>query len=277
MDRSLAEKWILSILDSLTSMDESIQLAAIDFFRLECKANSEHKNEYLQVLYDFLETDERAVIYGSTVALTNLTNRNIVLREAASKLLQLISKESDNNARLIMLDRIEDIRQKQNGVLEDLASDVLQVLNSTDLDVRRRALFLITRIINAKNVDDIILVLKSELKKVVSSDSDNDVEYRRELTRAINECAVRHPSVVISVVDLLMESITDFSTASPVEVISFIREVIEKFEDLRKDIIRKLLDIFLDRRAHAIYRGALWAIGEYSETTEGKLDVSVSQ
>lgn len=48
---------------------------------------------------------------------------------AASCYIELIVKESDNNVKLIVLDRLEEIRNKHDRVLDDLVMDILQVLS----------------------------------------------------------------------------------------------------------------------------------------------------
>lgn len=47
---------------------------------------------------------------------------------AAACYIELIVKESDNNVKLIVLDRLEEIRNKHDRVLDDLVMDILQVL-----------------------------------------------------------------------------------------------------------------------------------------------------
>ena len=47
---------------------------------------------------------------------------------AASCYIELIVKESDNNVKLIVLDRLEEIKNKHERVLDDLVMDILQVL-----------------------------------------------------------------------------------------------------------------------------------------------------
>lgn len=54
------------------------------------------------------------------------------------------------------------------------------------------------------------------------------------------------------------------AAASAVDVIAFVREVVEKFPDLRAAIIEKLLDAFCELRSSRVIRGALWILGEYS-------------
>jgi coatomer subunit beta len=49
-----------------------------------------------------------------------------------------------------------------------------------------------------------------------------------------------------------------------VDVISFVREVMEKFPQLRPGIIERLLENFSEMKTGRVFRGALWIIGEYA-------------
>lgn len=60
-----------------------------------------------------------------------------------------------------------------------------------------------------------------------------------------------------------MEFISEFSNTSAVDVISFIKEVVEKFPALRAAILDQLLSTLADIKAKKIFRGALWILGEY--------------
>ena len=48
---------------------------------------------------------------------------------AASCYIELIIKESDNNVKLIVLDRLDELREKHDQTLDDLVLDILRVLN----------------------------------------------------------------------------------------------------------------------------------------------------
>lgn len=61
-----------------------------------------------------------------------------------------------------------------------------------------------------------------------------------------------------------MDFIADFSSASAVDVISFVKEVVEKFPNLRPSIVERLVSTLSEVRAGKVYRGALWVVGEYS-------------
>lgn len=48
---------------------------------------------------------------------------------AASCFVNLVIKESDNNVKLIVLDRLDTLRSKHGHILDGLIMDVLQVLS----------------------------------------------------------------------------------------------------------------------------------------------------
>jgi coatomer subunit beta len=60
-----------------------------------------------------------------------------------------------------------------------------------------------------------------------------------------------------------MEFIGEFSNTSAVDVINFIKEVVEKFPNLRSGILENLLGTLSDVKAKKVFRGALWILGEY--------------
>jgi coatomer subunit beta len=60
-----------------------------------------------------------------------------------------------------------------------------------------------------------------------------------------------------------MEHVGEFSNTSAIDVIGFIKEVLEKFPSLHDGIVQNLLTSMMDIKAKKIFRGALWILGEY--------------
>lgn len=89
-------------------------------------------------------------------------------------------------------------------------------------------------------------------------------EYRQLLIQSIHNCAIKFSEIAASVVDLLMDFIADFNNNSAVDVISFVKEVVEKFPKLRASIVDRLVSTLSEVRAGKVYRGVLWVVGEYS-------------
>jgi len=66
-----------------------------------------------------------------------------------------------------------------------------------------------------------------------------------------------------------MEFLGDAANTSAVDVIAFVREVVERFPDLRSSIVEKLLGTFGDIKSGKVFRGALWICGEYCSSEQG--------
>lgn len=88
------------------------------------------------------------------------------------------------------------------------------------------------------------------------------------MVQSIHTCAVRFSEVASNVVHVLMEFLGDSNNPSAVDVVSFVREVMEKLPDLRKSVLDRLLETFMDMKSGKVFRSALWIIGEYCQSIE---------
>lgn len=218
----------------------------------------------MRLIFDLLEAGASTVVYEAASSLTALTNNPVAIKAAAAKFIELSIKEADNNVKLIVLDRVDQLRRKNEGILDDLVMEILRVLSSPDIDVRRKALGIALEMVSSKNVEEVVLLLKKELSKTVDQEYEKNSEYRQLLIHSIHQCAIKFSEVAASVVDLLMDFIADFNNTSAVDVINFVKEVVEKFPKLRPSIVHRLVDTLSEVRAGKVYRGILWIVGEYS-------------
>lgn len=256
--------YLSAALEGITNADELIQLVELEFIRKDAAQNTQNKARYLRLIFDLLDSSATTVVYEAASSLTALTSNPVAVKAAAAKFIELSIKEADNNVKLIVLDRVDNLRQKNPGVLDDLTMDILRVLSSPDIDVRRKALGLALSMVTSKNVEEVVLLLKKELSKTVDQEYEKNSEYRQLLIHSIHQCAIRFSEVAASVVDLLMDFIADFNNTSAVDVISFVKEVVEKFPKLRSSIVERLVSTLSEVRAGKVYRGSLWIVGEYS-------------
>ncbi len=130
------------------------------------------------MIFDLLEAGASTVVYEAAMSLTALTANPVAVKAAASKLIELSIREPDNNVKLIVLDRVDQLRRKNEGVLDDLTMETLRVLSSPDLDVRRKALALALEMVSSKNIEEVVMLLKKELSKTV------DQEYEKARVHA---------------------------------------------------------------------------------------------
>ncbi|ROT36733.1 Coatomer, beta subunit [Sodiomyces alkalinus F11] len=261
-DRALLH--LSSVFEGIPNAEELLQLVELEFIRKDAVKNSQNKARYLRLIFDLLEASTSTVVYEAASSLTALTNNPVAVKAAAAKFIELSIKEADNNVKLIVLNRVDQLRRKNPGVLDDLAMEILRVLSSPDIDVRRKALDIALDMVSSKNVEEVVLLLKKELSKTVDQEYEKSTEYRQLLIHAIHQCAIKFSEVASSVVELLMDFVSDFNRASAVDVINFVKEVVEKFPQLRKPMVQRLVATLGEVRAGKVYRGIMWIIGEYS-------------
>ena len=256
--------YLSSVFEGIPNAEELLQLVELEFIRKDAIQNSQNKARYLRLIFDLLEANTSTVVYEAASSLTALTNNPVAVRAAAAKFIELSIKEADNNVKLIVLDRVDQLRKKNPGVLDDLTMEILRALSSADIDVRKKALEIALEMVSSKNVEEVVLLLKKELSKTVDQEYEKNAEYRSLLIHSIHQCAIKFSEVAASVVELLMDFIADFTNASAVDVINFVKEVVEKFPNLRPTIVRRLVSTLGEVRAGKVYRGIMWIIGEYS-------------
>lgn len=259
-----ALEYLSGVFEGIPNASELLQLVELEFIRKDAVANSQNKARYLRLIFDLLEAKESTVVYEAASSLTSLTNNPVAVKAAAGKFIELAIKESDNNVKLIVLEKVNQLRKANEGVLDDLTMEILRVLSSPDLDVRRKALELAMEMVSSKNVEEVVMLLKKELSKTVDEQYEKNNEYRSLLIHSIHQCAIKFSEIAQSVVGLLMDFIADFNNASAVDVISFVKEVVERFPKMRGSIVERLVSTLNEVRAGKVYRGSLWIVGEYS-------------
>jgi coatomer subunit beta len=90
----------------------------------------------------------------------------------------------------------------------------------------------------------VVMVLKKEIVKTQNKDFEKGGDYRQMLVQAIHSCAVKFPDVASNVVHLLMDFLGDTNIASALDVIFFVREILETNAKLRQGILERLRDTF---------------------------------
>lgn len=248
---------------AIGTLDPMLQLAFIQFIRKDAPGAPELHPQYLHIISELLESPNASVVYESATTLPMLSHSPTAAHAAASKFVDMAVKEPDNNVKLIALDRLGELVDDNEGTLDDMALDILRVLSAQSLDVRQKALDIAMELVSSKNVDGVVKLLKKELQKTTNSNEDKSAEYRRMLIVAIRQCATHFEEVAANVVDLLLEQMADLNTVGATEVVTFVKQVIEKYPGLRSGILSLLLESLKSIKSGKVYRGCLWIIGEY--------------
>ncbi|KAF3781577.1 Coatomer subunit beta-1 [Nymphaea thermarum] len=260
-DRAI--NYLLSHLDNVPNWGEQLQMVVLELIRKVCRSNPGEKGRYIKIIISLLNAPSAAVVYECAGTLVSLSSAPTAIRAAANTYCQLLLSQSDNNVKLIILDRLNELKPSHREVIIDMIMDILRALSSPNLDIRRKTLDIVLELITPRNVDEVVLTLKKEVVKTQSTELEKNGEYRQMLVQAIHSCAIKFPEVASTVVHLLMDFLGDSNVSSAMDVILFVREIIETNPKLRVSIITRLLDTFYQIRSSRVCWCALWIIGEY--------------
>ncbi|XVE71337.1 hypothetical protein DITRI_Ditri10aG0142900 [Diplodiscus trichospermus] len=260
-DRAI--NYLLTHVDRVSEWGELLQMVVLELIRKVCRTNRGEKGKYIKIIISLLNAPSTAVIYECASTLVSLSSAPTAIRAAANTYCQLLLSQSDNNVKLIVLDRLNELKSSHRDIMVDLIMDVLRALSSPNLDIRRKTLDIVLELITPRNINEVVLMLKKEVVKTQSGELEKNGEYRQMLIQAIHSCAIKFPEVASTVVHLLMDFLGDSNVASAIDVVVFVREIIETNPKLRVSIIMRLLDTFYQIRAARVCSCALWIIGEY--------------
>ncbi|XP_047312060.1 coatomer subunit beta-1-like [Impatiens glandulifera] len=258
-----AVNYLFTHIDRIIDWGEQLQMVVLELIRKVCRANRGEKGKYIKIIISLLNAPSAAVIYECAGTLVSLSSAPTAIRAAANTYCQLLLSQSDNNVKLIVLDRLNELKSSHREIMVEMIMDVLRALSSPNLDIRRKTIDIALELITPRNIDEVVLMLKKEVVKTQSAELEKNGEYRQILVQAIHSCAIKFPEVASTVVHLLMDFLGDTNVASAIDVIVFVREIIETNPKLRVSIIIRLLDTFYQIRAARVCSCALWIIGEY--------------
>ncbi|KAM9408339.1 LOW QUALITY PROTEIN: coatomer subunit beta-like [Pholidichthys leucotaenia] len=268
-DQDRALDYLSTCIDQVHTFGDILQLVIVELIYKVCHANPSERARFIRCIYNLLQSSSSAVKYEAARTLVTLSSAPTAFKAAAQCYTDLIIKESDNNVKLIVLDHLIELKEHptHEHALQDLVMDILRVLSTPDLEVRKKTLQLALDLVSSRNVEELVIVLKKEVKNNVSEHEDTD-KYRQLLVRTLHSCSVRFPDMAANVIPVLMEFLSDTNEAAAADVLEFVWEAIQRFDNLRPLIIEKMLEVFHAIKTVKIYRGALWILGEYCSTKE---------
>ncbi|OEL16599.1 Coatomer subunit beta-1 [Dichanthelium oligosanthes] len=189
-DRAVA--FLVANAKRVTEWPDLLQMAALGFVRKVCLSSQNHhadRGRCARIIASLLSAPSAAVVYECARALVfvSLSSSTLTsLHVAALTYCELLCWPTDDNVKLIVLDRLHELCATHREVMEDKVMDVLRaVLDTANLDVRMKMLGLVLDLVTPGNVEEVVLHLKEEVEE--------GGEHRQMLLQAIHACALKYP------------------------------------------------------------------------------------
>ena len=159
-----------------------------------CRNKPEEKGKYLKIILALLQSRHASVVYECSVALVSLSQAPTAIRAAANCFTDLLVSHSDNNVKMIVLDRVAELKERHREVMQEMLMDVLRALSSPNLDLRQKTLDIALDMLTSKNVAEVVTLFKKELLRTQDKELESGTDYRsaaRYKLSATKHCAVR--------------------------------------------------------------------------------------
>lgn len=143
--------------------------------------------------------------------------------------------------------------------------DVLRVLATPAIEVRRKTLDLVMELVTSRTVGEVVQVLRKEASKTHDTTGAEDTgKYRQLLVRSLHRCSIDFPDVAPQTIPLLVEFLSDNDKLSAGDVLEFVREAVQRHDNLRPVALPKLLEVFSQIKDAHTHRAAMWVLGEFA-------------
>jgi len=268
-DQDRAVKYVLSMQDQVSTMGDIFQLSVLELVRKVCRSSPAQKGRLLRIVFDLAASSSTAVSYDCASSLVSLSSSPLAIHQATQAYVTLLTEQSDNNVKLIVLDRLQEVQKHHKQIMEGMVMDIFRALSCPSLDVRKKVMDIcLGSLVSPRNIKDVVALLKKEVIKTLNYEAqgvEGNIEYRRLLIRALHACTSQHVDQAQSVMFLLMDFLTESDQTTSSEVIMFLRELIANYPNLRVQILQRLSESLTDVQQCRVLRGCLWLFGEYCE------------
>jgi coatomer subunit beta len=208
-----------------------------------------------------LKSESQAVTYEAAWTLVSLSTAPTAVRFSAQAYAQLLNNSSDNNVKLIVLDRLCEMKKFHSKIVQELLMDILRVLSSPNIYICKKALEVAIDLVGPKNIEEVIALLKREVIKTQENDIESGEEYKNLLIQAIHKCATKFAEVADSVVLVLLDFV---GGDAGYNVLVCAKSIVEQYPHFRTSILRKIIDNLDEIDNAEACRVSLWLLSEYA-------------
>ncbi|KAG8370394.1 hypothetical protein BUALT_Bualt14G0112400 [Buddleja alternifolia] len=174
-----AVNYILSNVDRVSDWGELLQKVVLEMIQKVYRKNKAKRGKYINNIISILNASPSAsVVYECAGTLVSLTCAPTAIRVAANTYCQLLLSQSDNNVKLILLDRLNELIESSMSHRDIMVEMIMEILkgglSSPNLDAQRKTLDITLELITPGNVNEVVFTLKMEFMKTQSEKSNKE-------------------------------------------------------------------------------------------------------
>jgi coatomer subunit beta len=269
---AIAIDFLAENIEDIKKFGDGFALLVLELTRKTCRRDPAQKSRFVRCLFQLLRSDSPAVSYEAAWTLVSLSTAPTAVRACAQTYSQLLTTSSDNNVKLIVLDRLVELKKHHSKVVQEILMDILRALSSPNIDICKKTLALAIDLVGPRNIEEVMQVLKREVVRAQESDLEHGDEYKTLLIQAIHRCATKYAEVADSIVVVLLDFLAG---DGGYDVLQCVKSIVEQYPNFRPTIIRKIIDNLDEITSAEALRVGLWILGEYSDVLDPSTNESM--
>lgn len=238
-----------------------------------CRRDPAQKSRFVRCLFQLLRSESQAVCYEAAWTLVSLSTAPTAVRSCAQAYAQLLNASNDNNVKLIVLDRLTELKKHHAKVVQEVLMDILRALSSPNIHICKKTLALAIDLVGPRNIEEVMTLLKREVVRSQETEMEHGEEYKALLIQAIHKCATRYAEVADSVVLVLLDFL---GGDSGYNVIVCVKSILEQYPNFRATIIAKIVKNLEEITSADALRVAMWVLSEYSDVVDPVVSTGLS-
>jgi coatomer subunit beta len=168
VDKERAIHYLNTNLANVPAAGDAFQLVLLENVRRICRTHAELKGNFIRTIFSLVNSSSPAVSYEGANTLISLSHAPTAIRAAVTAYKNLLNAQSDNNVKLIILDRVIRIKKLNEKIVEENLMDIMRNLSTPNEDLRKKILGLALDLLNSNNVNEIVKTLKTQLASTES-------------------------------------------------------------------------------------------------------------
>ena len=115
------------------------------------------------LLIEFMKSKHESVVFELSMNMISLTRSDGLLRAGIDQLIKVFLSCSDMNVKLVILDKLEEYKKIKLSFLRKSLVELFAIFTKENVSVRKKALKLVSNLVNGQNVNDFLKMLKEQL------------------------------------------------------------------------------------------------------------------
>ena len=116
----IAIEFLRAHAENLDNFGDGFALLVLELTRKVCRRDPAQKSRFVRFLFQLLASQSAAVSYEAAWTLVSLSSAPTAIRAAASTYTSLLWTQSDNNVKLIVLERLAEVKERHIRVLAEV-------------------------------------------------------------------------------------------------------------------------------------------------------------